>query len=237
MPDSTTIIWGPLKVEKTEVTDTSASTSDSQKVVKISVFDCFPTPGSVAEYVRPSSFSPEVLKQFLQDGEMSDLRAVDSQTSNPLVTEKAILGEISSRLNFRDMHVWYTSDECREMRRITECFITTIYLRVKYNVFQVKITANRQIQLSNKTFPVGDEVATYRVRQPDQFRFETYHEWNERCCPERPGVTPDSETTDWHSPYYNQYDHGLLIPGLDWSLDDYKREIRPRLKIELKYDW
>lgn len=245
MPDPTTIVWGPLKIEKTEVTDSSVAQADSQKVTAVNVFDCFPPPGSVAEYVRPSSFSPEVLKQYLQDGEMSDLRAVHRQIGNSPDTDKATLGEIFSRLNFADMPIWYTGDKYREMRRITNCFRTTLYLRVEYKVFQIKVTANQQIQVGNKTFPAADEIATYRARQPDRFRFETHHEWNPRCCPERPEETPAGETTDWYTPFHSVLDdlepltpRRSSLDDYDWRLDPgYKWEIRPRLRIELKYDW
>ncbi len=33
-----TIVWGPLTIEKTEVTDSSVTPADNQKVVAISVF-------------------------------------------------------------------------------------------------------------------------------------------------------------------------------------------------------
>ncbi len=240
-----TITWGPLTIEKTEVTDSSVSQADSQKVVAITVFDCFPPPGSTAEYIRPASFSPEVLRQYLQDSEITDLRAVHGQIGGSPDTTEATLGEISRRLEFVDMPIWYTGDRYEEMRHVTECFRTTLYLRVEYRVYQVKVTANRQIQVGTKTFPVGDEIATYRVRQPNQFRFETHHEWNERCCPQRPERTPPSEETNWYEPFHSVLDDldGYQIPNpnkYDWGLEPgykYEWDWKPRLRIELRYKW
>ncbi|HLD13636.1 MAG TPA: hypothetical protein VJB18_02860 [Burkholderiales bacterium] len=242
-----TITWGPLTIEKTEVTDSSVTQADNQKVVAITVFDCFPPPGSTAEHIRPSSFSPEVLRQYLQEEEITDLRAVHGQIGGSPDTTDATLGEISRRLDFVDMSVGYEGDTYDRMRRFTECFRTTLYLRVEYRVYAVKVTANRQIQVGTKTFPVGDEIATYRVRQPNRYRFETHHEWNERCCPQRPQRIPPSEETNWYEPFHSVLDDldGYQIPNPNkydwgWGLEPgyrYEWDWRPRLRIELRYKW
>src|SRR3989344_7750032 len=105
-----TVGWGPLTIEKTEVTDSAVTQADNQKVVATTVFDCFPPPGSTAEYVRPSVFSPEVLRQYLQDEEITDLRAVYGQIGGSPDTTDATLGEISRRLDFVAMSVGGAGD-------------------------------------------------------------------------------------------------------------------------------
>lgn len=242
----TSIVWGPLKIEKNEVTDASVTQADKQKVVAITLFDCFPPPGSTTEYVRPANFSPEVLRQYLQTGEVSDLRAVHGQIGGSAATNDATLGEISSRLQFTDMPIWYTGDKYEAMRRITDCFKTTLYLRVDYKVYEVKITANQQIQVDGKTFPVGDEIASYRVRQPDRFRFETHHEWNPRCCAQQPQRTPPGEETSWYTPFHsvledleeNGLPGGWNYDKWEWKLSPgYEWKWKPKLGIDLQYKW
>ena len=181
----------------------------------------------------------------MEDEEIADLRAVYGQIGGSPDTTDATLGEISRRLDFVDMPVGYEGDTYNRMRRFTECFRTTLYLRVEYRVYAVKVTANRQIQVGTKTFPVGDEIATYRVRQPNRYRFETHHEWNERCCPQRPPRTPPSEETNWYEVFNSVLDDldGYQIPNpnkYDWGLEPgyrYEWDWRPRLRIELRYKW
>lgn len=242
MANSKTIVLGPAKIEMTEVTDNTVTAADKKKLVAITLFDCFPPPGSTAEFVRPASFSPDVLKRFLQSSETADLRAVHKSIGGSPTTDDAILAEISNRLDLVDMPINYVGDKYNKMRRITKCYKTTLYIAVEYKVFQIKITANRDITIPGKTFPAGDEIATYRVRQPNRYRFETYHEFNRRCCEEKPEIGPDNETTSWYTPFHSILDEfEFKLPKKfefrfrpDYDFDfDYRR----RFRIELKYKW
>lgn len=236
MGKSATIIWGPLKIEKTLVTDGSVEEADKTKIVAITLFDCFPPPGSVAEYVHPASFPPEVLERYVQQSERADLRAVYRQFGKGGKNSDAILKEISDRLDFVDMPINYTGERYRKMRRVTKCFKTTLYLRVEYRVYQVKITANQKIKIGDKTFPVADEIATYRVRQPTRFRFETQHEYNPRCCPEKPAKKPKAETTEWYTPFHSALDDWDLRIPLRWRLKDWRWKIMPEFEVEEEDD-
>ena len=249
MPDSKTIIWGALRIEKKQISDASVTPAMTNQVAAISVFDCFPPPGSTAEFVRPGSFSAEPLRQYLQRREMSNLaEAYRQQGGSAGHSNDRILEEISRRLDFVDINIDYTGDKYREMRRYTECFRTTLYLRVEYIVYEVRVVAAQQVTIDGSTFPPGDEIATYRVRQPSRFRFETHHEWNPRCCPERPEKVPESETTSWYERLYSIFDDlepfrpwRGLTPRLEWRYHEFEEDSgddeRPRLRLRLEYKW
>jgi hypothetical protein len=84
------------------------------------------------------------------------------------------------------------------MFTVLECFTVRIYLRVKYEVYEVKITANEQLTVGGTTFPQGDELATFRVGQPVQWRFEARPKWNPECCPTMPARVVEDTITPWY---------------------------------------
>ena len=232
MPDSKTIVLGPAKIEKTAVNDNTVTDGDKSVAKGVAIIDCFPPPtGSTSDFMRPPPFTPEVLKRFLQAGELADLHAIHRSIGGQQTTDDELLEQITSRLDFDVMPVSYSGDQYDDIRKVIPCFKTTVYLRVEYKVYQIKITANREIRIPGKTFPPGDEIATYRIRQPFRYRFESYHEYNERCCDEKPEETPEEKKTNWVTPFHSDEDEFDFKLRFDWKYWE-KWGFRPRFRYD-----
>jgi hypothetical protein len=123
------------------------------------------------------------------------------------------------------MDISYDGAAYRALRRHHDCFTSTLTLRVKFSVAEVEVTANQNLPLGNESFSAGDPIATYRVRQPEQYRFEVHHFWNPRCYPDKPARERESEHTEY---YWRLESMDVIAP---------RREDEWKAGLNLKYDF
>ncbi len=194
--------WGPLTLQKTEIpdNDSTLSLSDREKVAAVSQLDCFPPPASITDYVRRQEIRPQHKRASLQDIEKHRLGRLPVLMGGRQQSARNTRRIIHKRLEFTAMDIDYDNDEFRNLRQHHDCFTSTIYLRVKYSVAEVKATANEDLRVGDESFSAGDDIVTYRVLQPTQYRFEVHHVWSSRCCPDKPAHEREAEHSNYVYP-------------------------------------
>jgi hypothetical protein len=217
-------VLGRLKLTKTAVAEADSKLEDRERVFQLNQVDCYPPPGAIAEFVKPADIKPMVLERFLQQEERTRIMLIATEDDKQLPVDKSI-GAILGKLDFRSLDISYQATSYLDLLAVTPCFNVKVYVRVRFDVFEVKVTANVDTTVTSPTlgtasFPKGDEIATFRVSEPRQFRFEASFDYNSKCCPVRPDRTPEDKTGPWIP-----LDFGLPI---EWGSD--KDWLKPKLK-------
>lgn len=196
MPISKT--WGPLTVSRAPIAtnDASLTARDKEKVYGISVFDCFPSPGSTSNFVRPKAIGSSVIPGSLQQVENSRLAKLPTLNGGQAQNSKAVLEQIKTHMSFRNHAIDYSGEDYEALREIHDCYTSRLFLRVYFDISKIEITSNRKTSLGAETFSAGDAIATFRMKQPIRHRFEVHHIWNALCCPNKPAVNKESEIAD-----------------------------------------
>jgi len=210
----TSVSPGHVVIDTKEITDNTAKNSDKFRIVAISEFDCDPAPGSERHFLRSKKYEPELVNRFFKQAEMKNLHAVSNHLGVTSTVDNIILDRIAKTLEFKFMPVWYTGDLFKKMRQVTKCFKTTQYLRINYKIFEIKVSVNPNVTIktATTTFPPGFVLATYRIREPYRFRFETLHRWNKLCCPKKPTKEPKGQITSWYWPFVSLITRDDLEP-------------------------
>jgi hypothetical protein len=213
MPDE--FVLGKMRATKRPIT-LPAGDADGVKIQGVAKVDCRPPPGSTTEYLRPDDAKPLVIKRFLQEQEGKRLAILGPGSD--------AIAKLLAGLDIRRLDLSY-NDPYRDLLKIVPCHTVEIFLRVTYEVYEIKVTAAADVTVDGTAYPAGDELATFRVAKPVQFRFETLTTFNPLCCDNRPERPPAERQSSW-------------LPGddaldfLDWKLDKYGLEpeyLRPKV--------
>jgi hypothetical protein len=225
------IVFSKLKIQQTQVVEADCELADREQVFKLTEIDCDPPPGATAEYVKPMELPVIVLERFLQQEERARLTEIGFAADPAAFVNTDAIGVILAKLGLDKMDIRYAYDTAsyKRARKSDRCFRATIYLRAKYEVTEIRITANEALTVGGTAFPKGDEIATFRVAIPRKFRIEARYRWNPECCPVRPDRGPEDFTGDW-------------IPSDDWKIGvgwKLEKDFWPKLggEYHLKRDW
>ena len=215
MPDE--FVFGKMRVTRQPVPDTNTAPADRTQIWKLVAIDCKP-PGAIDESVKPTDISPAVLPPTLQAGESLTLgelaQAADPAISGGRAAVAAILAQAGARVH----PIHYDIETYRDLLVPDDCHRLVVYLRVEYEVIEIKVAANEAVTVRGVSYPKDDEIATFRAATPKRHRFETLYERNPLCCPEEE-EPPEGTVTDWFERKdWSQY--------LDWHY-----------KPQLKRDW
>ena len=208
MPEPLIKTWGPLKLSKTAIaaTDTSLSATDKEHVFRLSTIDCFPSPNTTTEYVKPSKIAPTVKPASLQASEAKNLNNIKQLFGGKPSTALGVQTAIETQLALKSMLISYASTAYKALHKPHRCFTNDIYLRVQYDVYEIKVSAATALNLGGDAFAAGDEIITYRIRQAAKYRFESHLSWNPKCCAQKPTSEPEASSTD----YYAALDEALI---------------------------
>jgi hypothetical protein len=199
MADPIIKAWGPLKLTKALIdpTDASLSATDKEELFKLTTIDCFPPPKATTSYNKPKRIVPAVQPRSLQQSEKTNLTNIKDLFGGKPSTLKGIQTAIETKLDLDAMLISYSSEKYKALQKLYPCFTNDIYLRVRYAVFEIKVSASQAVTLGTDQFPPGDEIATYRIRELWKYRFESHLTWNKKCCAQEPAETPTTLPTEY----------------------------------------
>lgn len=193
----TTVVWGKLRLTISDADPADHPQAEKESVLLHAIYDCFPPPGSHGFIERPDKATPQLISRFLRRQEAADLLKYTPNINGRAPTlEKAIAG-IMDKLNVLSLSIFYVADSYRALLSSKPCYKATIYLRIRYDIREIKVAANETLGTGQDAFAAGDEIATFRIKVPDQFRFEKYYEFNRKCCDEEPTEQPSTENSSW----------------------------------------
>ncbi len=192
--------WGPLELAKKSIdpTDASLSALDKEELIKLVTIDCYPPPKATTQYNKPQRVVPLAQPRSLQQSEKTHLTNIKDLFGGAPSTLKGIQTAIESKLGFDAKLVSYASKKYLALQTLTPCFTNDIYVRLRYEISEVKISAKQAVTLGADQFPAGDEIATYRIRELKDYRFESHLTWNKKCCEREPAETPTPSATDYY---------------------------------------
>ncbi len=233
MADPTIKTWGPLKLTKTliDTNDSSLTATDKEATFKLTTIDCFPGPIATTEYIKPQRFVPTVNPSSLQQSDKTNLSNLKNLFGGKPSTLNGIQTAIETKLDLDAMTVSYTSKAYKQLRKLYPCFTNELYLRVKFAVYEIKVSAARPVTLGSDTFPAGDEIATYRLREAHEYRFESHLNWNKKCCEREPAETPKPQPTEYFAVLPEKLIEEIIVTG-----KRLKRNLKP-LKIPFDEEW
>lgn len=226
--------WGPLKLTKTLIdpADSSLSSTDKEELFKLTTIDCFPPPKATTEYKKPIKIIPLVNSGTLQQNDKTNLKNIKNLFGNKPSTLAGVQTAIESRLGLSAMLISYSSKQYKALQKLFPCFTNDIYLRVRYAVFEIKVSANQALTLSTDQFPAGDEIATYRIREVKDYRFESHLTWNNKCCERQPAETPTPPPSDYFLALSESMIDEVIVTGKRIKNAEPLKPIQPE-----KEDW
>jgi hypothetical protein len=230
MPDE--IVIGKMRITRTRIAAPPANDPDQEKVLGLVKIDCRPPPGSTTEFVRPNMLSPFVIERFLQPREEDRLISLGLDATDIKDTFDDLVARILGGLGFRPLPVDY-GKPYRDLLTIVPCYTVDVFMRVRYDLYDVKVVAAEDVTVGGTSFPAGDELASFRVADPLQYRFETETTFNPRCCAEEPQAPPNERQSAWLP---TPLEFGPRIEwhyDKDWSDDD--NRWRPRLRLKRSF--
>lgn len=230
MPDE--VVYVKLRIKQTAVPEADTELADREQVFKITEIDCDPPPSAITEFVKPTELPVIVLERFLQQEERDRLGSIGRTGDPAAFANSDTIGVLLGRLGLAKLDIGFfaRASDYLNLRKVAGCFRTTIYLRARYQVVEIRVTADEAISVGGTAFPKGDEIATFRVAIPKQIRIEAKYRWNPECCPVRPDKQPEDFFGAW------------LPRELDWKIGadwKFEKDYWPRLDGEyrLKRDW
>jgi len=227
----TTVIWGPLRLTISDANEADHPQAEKETVLLHAIYDCFPPPGSHGFVELPEKTGPQLISRFLRRQEAADLLRFTPKINGQAPTLETAVAAIMDKLGASALGIFYVADSYQKLLAIKPCYKATIYLRIRYVIKEIKVAANQDLGTGQDAFAAGDEIATFRIKQPDQFRFEKYYEFNRKCCNEEPAEAPETETTEW-LPRDLDLDGFGLEPR--WRFD-FSPEFRYRFDFKLRY--
>jgi hypothetical protein len=120
---------------------------------------------------------------------------------------------IETQLGLDAMLISYASKQLKALYQLVPCYTNEIFLRVRYAVFEVKVSARQAVTLGADQFPTGDEIATYRIREVKDYRFESHLTWNKKCCEREPAETPNLEPTEYFAALSENLIQEIIVTG------------------------
>ncbi len=223
-------IFGPFRLTVTDADPGDHTAKEKETVLLHAIYDCFPPPESHGFVERPDSVPPENISRFLRRQEAADLLAFTPPIKGQAATIETAIDAILAKLDIGPLDIFYVSDDYKPLLTSKPCYKATIYIRIRNAIKEIKIAANEGLGKAPDAFAAGDEIATIRVKVPDQFRFEKYYEFNKKCCNEEPPEPPPTETTQW-LPVEDGLD-GLFGPQDDFRFSPH---FRYRFDFKLRY--
>ncbi len=221
------IVFGDFRLTVADADPGDHPQAEKETVLLHAIYDCFPPPGSHGFIERPTSVPPELLSRFLRRQEADDLLAFTPPIKGRAATIETAIAAILARLGIDPLELFYVSDSYKPLLSSKPCYKATLYIRIRNVIKEVKVAADKPLGKGADAFAAGDEIATFRVKVPDQFRFEKYYEFNRKCCDEEPPEPPATETSKW-LPLEDAFD-GLFQPQ-----DDFRFSPHFRFKFDFK---
>ena len=77
---------------------------DRERVFQLNQVDCYPPPGSTAEFVKPTDIKPMVLERILQQEERTRIMLIATEDDKQLQVDKSI-GAVLGKLDFRGVDI------------------------------------------------------------------------------------------------------------------------------------
>jgi hypothetical protein len=229
MPDE--IVIGKMRITRTRIAAPPANDPDKEKVLGLVKIDCRPPPGSTTEYVRPNKLSPFAIERFLQPREIDRLIVLGIDPMELNDSFDALIGRILGGLGFLPLPVSY-GKPYRDLLAIVPCYTVEVFMRVRYDLYDIKVVAAEDLIVDGQNFPAGDELASFRAADPFQYRFETQTTFNPRCCAEEPQPPPGERQSEWLPPQQ-------FVPKLEWKFDkdwnDDDDRWKPRLRLRRSF--
>jgi len=224
------IILSKMRARQTPVNEADSELADREVVFKLTEIDCYPPPGATAEYVKPTELPAIVLDRFLQDEERRRLDRIGFAADPAAFVHQDGVGVIAAQLGLAGMDISfaYRTDDYVRHRKTEPCHHVTLYLRARYDVVEIRVTADEALSVDGTDFPKGDEIATFRMAVPKKFRIEARYRWNPECCPVRPERGPEDFSGRWLPEHWKA--------GIEWK---FQNELWPRYKGEYRpqRDW
>ncbi|MEM7444774.1 MAG: hypothetical protein AAF414_15735 [Pseudomonadota bacterium] len=193
----TTVIYGPFRLSIDDANPADHPQSEKETVLLHAIYDCFPPPGSHGFIERPQTATPQLISRFLRRQESSDLILYAPAVNGRPPTLEVAIAAIMDKLDVDPLTITYLADSYKALLNSKPCYKATIYLRIGFTIREIKVAANVDLGKGADKFAKGDEIATFRVKEPKQFRFEKYYEFNKKCCTEEPDEKPETERTPW----------------------------------------
>jgi hypothetical protein len=232
------VIWGPLRLSVSKADQGDHQQTEKETVLVPAIYDCFPPPGSHGFIERPDSATPQLLRRFLRRQESADLLKFAPKVNGRPPTLEMAIAAIMKRLGIDSLSIHYEADDSKPLLTSKPCYKATIYLRIRYVIQEIKVAANQDLGAGPDKFAKGDEIATFRVKQPDQFRFEKYYEFNKKCCDKEPDEPPETEITDYIPLALELEGYGLL-PTWRFGISPefrYRFDFTPRYRFADEYE-
>lgn len=223
MPDE--IVFGRMRISRAQLLRPAGPDPDFDRVLGIAKVDCQPPPGAVTDFVRPGELAPVVIERFIQMEERIRLGELGREVNQTDSTDDTI-GRILGGLGLKPLPVVYGL-EYRALIQVVPCYTVDVFLRVEYDVYEIRVTADKDLTLlGGAVFPAGDELATFRAAEARRYRFETLLTFNPRCCDKEPEVPPGARQSEW-LPRLPEPERRRWNLDPDW-FDDWRPGLRPR---------
>lgn len=241
MADPTIKIWGPLKLTKTLISnsDPTLSSTDKETAFKLTTIDCFPAPIATTEYKKPHRFVPTANPATLQKNDKKNLTDLGKLFGTRPTTLDGIQTAIETKLELDAMTISYASKAYKDMHKLYPCFTNDIYLRIKYAIYEIKVSAAQKLKLTSGTFPPGDDIATYRMREASEYRFESYLSWNKKCCEQEPAEPENPKPTEYFTVLSEKLIEEIVVTGkrLKQNHKPIKKtqDDEPKIGLDLRY--
>ncbi len=192
MPDQVEL--GKMRFVREPLLTSGAGDPDENKVIRLVQVDCRPPPGSTTQFVWPNSLLPLVIERFVQSPERTRLSLLGAEV-NPADGYDEVISRMFGGFGIRPLGVYF-GEAFKPMLSVVPCHTVDVYLRVKYNLYNVRVVAIEDLTVAGESFPATDELASFRVAEPFKYRFETLTTFNPDCCTERP-PHPGEQKSDW----------------------------------------
>ena len=188
MADPLVKTWGPLELRKTLIAegDPTLEATDKEQAFKLSTIDCFPPPVAITEYAHPASILPSVKRNSLQTSDAANLANISELFAGWPIGTRGVQTYIEAKLELKAFVISYAAKAYKNLRQLNPCYTSDIYLRVKFKIYEIKVSAKQELSLGNDVYASGDEILTYRIREGAHYRFEVHARWNKQCCEVEP---------------------------------------------------
>ncbi|MGH8511297.1 MAG: hypothetical protein ACREU8_07920 [Gammaproteobacteria bacterium] len=158
-------------------------------------YDCLPriTGGRRKEYVAPTAASVLVPEDFLQPEEVDRLVQAANETPDVPLDISTLVIELLNAFDFQPFSYDYDKLPARWDQR-EPCFNTMVSVQTAWEVYEITARATTDLTFGPLTFPAGDVLAVFRVRNPINYQFKRTFRFDPECCPDQAPIRRDAET-------------------------------------------
>jgi hypothetical protein len=157
-------------------------------------WDCFPPPEGYEKTFPPPGVATVLdLPEFLQPEEQDGLTQAARATPDEALTWPALMDAVSAAFGFRPFPI-DLSKIPNEWRRRELCYDTKVVVVATHVVFEITARATSDLQFGGVQYPAGDVIATFRIGNPNSYRFVRRFVFNPKCCPGQPADERFPET-------------------------------------------